>query len=184
MWPRWQGSGPFPRHHHSAVDWATHRDTGRRPGTPRAGRRRDREERGPRPTATVTIQGNVQWRKKWYGTWQLCYMRSICPWARLHCVHGNMFQYAFCILVLVVFELIISGAYPSSVDSKAPFIKNKGLYFFDVILIFIMLLYMCQLSNAVKHKYFFSGINTSWNHSTFGQNILTSSTEALAILLP
>ncbi len=64
VWPRWQRSAPFPRHHHSAAGWATHHATGRRPGTPGArGRQRDHEDRGPGPTATVTIQGNVQWRK-------------------------------------------------------------------------------------------------------------------------
>lgn len=190
MWPRWQGSAPFRPHHHFAVGWATHRATGRRPGTPCAGRRRDREERGPRPTATVTIQGNVQWRKKWCGTWQLCYIALIgsissaplCSWKHWK-VPPHVFQYTFYILVLAVFELIISGAYPSSLDSKAPYIKNEGsdsLTPFDLMLFWFSscYIYVCQLAHAVKHRYapiLFSGINTSWNHSTFGQSIVTSS---------
>lgn len=106
----------------------------------------------------------------------------LCSWKHWK-VPPHVFQYTFYILVLAVFELIISGAYPSSLDSKAPYIKNEGsdsLTPFDLMLFWFSscYIYVCQLAHAVKHRYapiLFSGINTSWNHSTFGQSILTSS---------
>lgn len=69
----------------------------------------------------------------------------LCSWKHWK-VTPHVFQYALYILVLVVFELIVSEAYPSSVDSKAPFIKNKGfdsLTPFDLMLFWFSSCYIC-----------------------------------------